>query len=416
MHIHLDPVGGAAGDMFAAAILDLRPDLEADLCAALRTAGFASIVDVARLDFSDGVLSGSQFEVTPANAERHDDHHRPYKAVVALFTDAEMPSNVRTRALDIFRVLGEAEASVHGKALDDVVFHEVGAWDSIADVMSAAWLIEAIGADSWSCAPIPIGGGRVQSAHGELALPAPATTILLQGFPMHDDGRKGERVTPTGAAILKQLQPRFETLDRPMTLLGAGQGFGTKKLHKMSNVLRALAFEAGPDVNSAAQTVAETIAVCEFEVDDQTPEDLAVGLDHLRAMDAVLDVVQMPVFAKKGRMAIHVRVLSAVSQVETVIAACLTQTSTLGVRWNSVQRTSLKREEFQSLADGQAIRVKQVIRPDNSVTCKAEMADLAHTANTHHERERLRRDAESSAATHGDDRSNGTSDKDVDND
>ena len=121
MHIHLDPVGGIAGDMFAAALLDLRPQLEAELRAALVTAGFTPTVSVAREPFNDGLLTGSRFTVTPSEPERQDRHRRRYSEVVALFTAAEMPAGVQARALDMFRLLGEAEASVHGIALQDVI-------------------------------------------------------------------------------------------------------------------------------------------------------------------------------------------------------------------------------------------------------------------------------------------------------
>lgn len=423
MHIHLDPVGGVAGDMFAAALLDLRPELESGLLTAMETAGFGSIVRVARESFNDGVLSGSRFDVTPAQSSDHNQGHshghshghsqnhshghshshghghRHYREIVALFGDAQMPDGVRARALDIFRVLGEAEAAVHDKALADVAFHEVGNWDSIADVMAAAWLIEALGVDSWSCSPVPIGGGRVQTAHGELAVPAPATTLLLRGFPMHDDGRPGERVTPTGAAILKHLQPSVEPLPMPMTLTATGSGFGTRKLRDMSNVLRALAFEASSA--TVANTRVESLEVCEFEVDDQTPEDLAVGVQHLRAIDGVLDVVQAPVYGKKGRMMVHIRVLSRPDSLDAVIAASLNQTSTLGVRHHSVQRTSLARDE--GVVAEHAVRFKQVTRPTGELTRKAEMDDLAKSNNSRATREQLRRKVESPHAAHDED-------------
>ena len=192
MHVHLQPTGGIAGDMFAAALLDAFPDLEAGLVEALARAGFQPIVDVAREDHDDGVLTGSRFRVTPNEPQHehhhhghdhgHDDahqhggghhhHHRHYPAVVRLFQDGDMPDGVRSRALDIFERLGKAEATVHGVPLEKVAFHEVGAWDSIADVFSAAWLVEAAGIVSWSCDSLPTGSGRVQTAHGELAVPA----------------------------------------------------------------------------------------------------------------------------------------------------------------------------------------------------------------------------------------------------
>lgn len=389
MHVHLDPVGGIAGDMFAAAMLDAWPALESELRDALERAGLTAIVSVAREPHDDGVLTGSRFRVTPTQAEQHGHHHRHYREVVELLHGADLPAGVRARALAMFRLLGEAEAKVHGSTLEQVSFHEVGAWDSIADVVSAAWLLDRVGVQSWSCAPLPMGGGRVHTAHGELAIPAPATTVLLQGFPLHDDGRPGERVTPTGAAILRHLEPDFAPRRAPMRLVGSGSGFGTRRLQGMSNVLRVLVFEV-----DAAGLRLERIAQCSFEVDDQTAEDLAVGLDRLRAMDAVLDVVQAPVHGKKGRVAMQVQVLARADAVDRVLAACLDETSTLGVRWQIVERTSLARSIDEVDAGGSRVRVKQVTRPDGRVTRKAEISDLAAAGGSRAAREDLRRAAE----------------------
>jgi len=392
MHVHLDPVGGIAGDMFAAAMLDAWPALESGLCDALERAGLTAIVSVAREPHDDGVLTGSRFRVTPSHAEQHDHHHRHYREVVELLQGADLPAGVRARALEMFRLLGEAEAKVHGRALEQVSFHEVGAWDSIADVVSAAWLLESTGVMSWSCAPLPMGGGRVRTAHGELALPAPATTVLLHGYPLHDDGRPGERVTPTGAAILRHLAPDFAPRRAPMRLVGSGSGFGTRRLEGMSNVLRVLVFEA-----DAAGLMRERIAQCSFEVDDQTPEDLAVGLERLRALDGVLDVTQVPVQGKKGRVAMQVQVLARADAVERVLSACLDETSTLGVRWQIVERASLARSIAEVDAGGSRVRVKRVTRPDGRVTRKAEMSDVAAGGGTRAARDELRRAAEAAA-------------------
>jgi uncharacterized protein (DUF111 family) len=307
---------------------------------------------------------------------------------------------VRERALAMFRLLGEAEAAVHGVALDAVSFHEVGAWDSIADVFSAAWLVEAAGVTSWSCTAIPLGGGRVRTAHGEMAVPTPATTRLLMGCPMHDDGRLGERVTPTGAAILRHLAPDFSAPMAPATLVASGSGFGTMRLDGMSNVLRVLAFEG-----AAAAAPREPVGVCAFEVDDQSPEDLAEGLDRLRAMDVVYDVIQMPAFGKKGRMGAQVQVLAVAAAADAVIAACLEQTTTLGVRWQVLERAVLARSSSGISVGGRSIRVKQAVRPGGDISRKAEMADVARASGSQVEREALRRAAEAAAAAregHGD--------------
>jgi len=389
MHGHLDPVGGIAGDMFAAAMIDAWPELERGLCAAFERAGLSAIVGVAREPHDDGVLTGSRFRVTPTHAEQHDHHHRHYRDVVELLRAAALADGVRARALDMFRLLGEAEARVHGTAIEQVAFHEVGAWDSIADMISAAWLLEHAGVHSWSCAPLPMGSGRVHSAHGELALPAPATTVLLQGWPLHDDGRPGERITPTGAAILRHLAPDFAPRRTPMRLVCSGSGFGTRRLEGISNVLRVLVFET-----DAAALVCERIARVEFEVDDQTPEDLAVGLERLRGVHAVLDVIQAPVYGKKGRVAMQVQVLARADALDAVLAACLDQTSTLGVRWQIVERASLARRIDDVDAAGQRVRVKQVMRPDGRVTRKAEMDDVAVSGGSRAAREDVRRTAE----------------------
>lgn len=389
MHAHLDPVGGIAGDMFAAAMLDAWPELERGLCAAFERAGLSAIVVVAREPHHDGVLTGSRFRVTPTHAEQHDHHHRHYRDVVELLRAAPLADGVRVRALEMFRLLGEAEARVHGTAIEQVAFHEVGAWDSIADMISAAWLLEHAGVHGWSCAPLPMGSGRVHTAHGELALPAPATTVLLQGWPLHDDGRPGERITPTGAAILRHLAPDFAPRRTPMRLARSGSGFGTRRLEGISNVLRVLVFET-----DAAALVHERIARFEFEVDDQTPEDLAVGLQRLRGVPAVLDVIQAPVYGKKGRVAMQVQVLARADALDAVLAACLDQTSTLGVRWQIVERASLARRIDDVDAAGQRVRVKQVMRPDGRVTRKAEMDDVAVGGGSRAAREDVRRSAE----------------------
>jgi uncharacterized protein (TIGR00299 family) protein len=389
MHIHLDPVGGIAGDMFAAAVLDAWPRLEEDLAATLARSRLDAIATVAREPGGDGVLTGSRFRVTPAEAERHDHVHRRYRDVVALVGDARLAPPVRARALDVFRLLGEAEAAVHGVALDEVTFHEVGAWDSIADVVSAAWLLEALGPCTWSCGPLPLGRGRVASAHGDLPLPAPATAHLLRGFALHDDGRDGERVTPTGAAILRHLAPNPTPGSGPRILARTGTGFGTRRLEGMSNVLRLLAFE-----EAGAGLLRERVAVCAFEVDDQTAEDLAVALERLRAVDGVLDVTQAPVHGKKGRIAARVQLLARPQALDAAVSACLDETTTLGVRWQVVERASLARDEERVATDGGAVAVKSATRPDGSVTRKAQMEDLARAGGGHAARQARRRTAE----------------------
>ena len=395
MHLHLDPVGGIAGDMFAAAVLDTFPALEEELRTTFDASGLGAYASVSRLDHEDGVQSGSRFVVEPrAEAETHA---REAAEIGRIIDGSGLDDGVRARATAIFSLLAEAESRVHDVPADAVRFHEVGGWDSIADVVSAAWLIEALGPSEWSCAPLPLGRGRVDTAHGTLPVPAPATVLLLEGMPVHDDGRPGERVTPTGAAILRHLAPSFAPLPGPLRLVRSGSGFGARRFEGMSNVLRLLAFEALAPENETN----DRVTVYGFEIDDQSPEDLAVALDRLRALDGVLDVVQVPVFAKKGRLGAQVQVLAHPGARARIIDEVFAQTTTLGVRWHEAKRQVLPRDEIQVDSDGGTVRVKRARRPGGGFTVKAEMDDVAALGVGRKARERVRYQAE--AAALGDD-------------
>ena len=150
----------------------------------------------------------------------------------------------------------------------------------------------------WSIGPLPIGRGLVKSAHGMLPVPAPATVKLLKGFTTFDDGETGERITPTGAAIIAFLNPSQEVRAEHLSLSGAGTGHGNRRLERRSNVLRCLMFE-----KTGASSDSDVVEILRCEIDDQTGEDLAIALDQLRAHESVLDVCQWPVMGKKGRLA-----------------------------------------------------------------------------------------------------------------
>lgn len=396
LHIHLDPVGGIAGDMFVAALLDARPDLADGVISAVRAAGLGGEVRIEHRPHRDDVLIGSRFLVTcpePERAHAEGHAHVHWRSLRERLAAAPLDPPVAARAIAIFGLLAEAEAGVHGVAVDDATFHEVGAWDSIADIVAAAYLVETIGAESWSVGSLPLGGGRVRCAHGELPVPAPATLRLLEGFAFHDDGRTGERVTPTGAAILKALAT--STGPGSGKLQKTGHGFGLRKLDGMSNVLRAVIFEMVPEAHAAlaAGRRSDEVAVLAFEIDDQTPEDLAIGLDRLRAQDGVLDLVQTPVSVKKGRLATSLRLLARPEAIDQVIDACFAETTTLGVRFHVERRAVLAREAVTS-DDG--IDVKLAKRPGGRITAKAESDDLVGIVG-HAPRENIRRSAETDA-------------------
>ncbi|MDD9993653.1 MAG: LarC family nickel insertion protein [Rhodospirillales bacterium] len=390
---HLDPVGGIAGDMFAAALLDARPDLSDGLQGALAGLNLPPSVDIAIDPHRDKALAGVRFNVEAPSDGGHG--HVRLAEVRARLEAARIEPAVRKRALAIFTLLAEAEGAVHGMDPAEVTFHEVGAWDATVDIVAAAHLIEAVGPARWSVGAIPLGSGRVRCAHGLLPVPAPAVVLLLRGLATHDDGIAGERVTPTGAAILKHLAPDPAPAKEPETLVGTGTGFGSRVLPGLSNVLRVLEFAP---VTPAVQQ--EQVAMLRFEIDDQTPEDLALGLDRLRARAGILDVLQWPAYGKKGRIVAAVQVLAEADALDAALDAVFDETTTLGVRWSRVARSALARETaWHSDALG-TVRVKRARRPAGTVTAKAELDDLAGSAG-HAAREERRRDAEAAALRRG---------------
>ncbi len=404
MELHLDLVGGLAGDMFIAALLDAFPQHESRVLQAVHALHDRHPVACSLHSCDDQVLRGRQFRVRqltsaatpiPFTTAHSAAKHSTWQSIRSQLLTSALAPGVRDHAIGIFLLLAKAEAFVHGVDTDAVEFHEIGAWDSVADIVGAAALIDAIGATRWSASAVPLGSGRVMTAHGLLPVPAPATAQLLIGLPTIDDGVADERVTPTGAAILRYLCPPSHPLARrasgERTLTGIGVGFGTRVLHGLSNHVRVLCFEPV----EATSLDYRRIELLEFEVDDQSGEDLATGLDRVRAHAGVLDVTQSAILGKKGRMAVHVQVLARPSLCEAVIDACFRETTTIGLRHQTVNGIGLKRAMTTATIDGQSLRVKVATRP-GGITAKAESDDvLAH--DCHARRVSLRARAELAA-------------------
>lgn len=404
MEIHLDPLGGWSGDMFAAALLDAFPEFWPEVEAAVAGLDLGPDAAVRLVPHRDHALTGHRFVVAGEPRHSHDHPHpgshghRRWSDIREMIAGAPIHRAVRDHATAIFRLLAGAEAEVHGVAEDEVTFHEVGAVDSIVDVVTAAQLIALAQAAAWSSAPLPLGSGRVRTQHGILPVPTPATALLLRDLPTLDDGVAGERVTPTGAAIARHLLLGEEAPSRaPRLLRRTGTGFGTRTMPDLSNCLRALVFEPASERPGGGEFAHRELGVVTFEVDDLSAEDLANGLDHVRALPGVHDVVQGVVFGKKGRVATQVQVLAAPEALERAIEACFTETTTIGLRFHTVRGAVLPRVAETVEVDGRGLRVKLVRRPDGVVTAKTEASDVA-SAPGHAARLRLRREGEDRCA------------------
>lgn len=398
--VHLDIVGGIAGDMFAAALASAFPEHGPELLAEV---GKLPAPPGSRIHFVAHESHGLRGQRFVAEAPAQGAHaHATHRQVRAQLSSAGLQREVCAHAIELFARLAHAEAEVHGVSADDVVFHEVGAWDSIVDFVAAAFFVAKLSPARWSWTPAPLGSGRVRTAHGVMPVPAPATVLLLKGLPVVDDGVAGERVTPTGAAILRYLADLSAEPGRahrePETIAAAGHGFGTRTLDGIPNMLRCVAFAPV----AAARTGEEEIATLHFEIDDQTAEDLALALDRIRDAPGVLDAMQVAVVGKKGRLGTQVQVLVRAEAIDEVAALCLSQTTTLGLRIATVRRRTLPR----SIVEAEGSRVKLARRPGGELTAKAEHADMARIPGDRASREKARERAEHSAleaARRGDD-------------
>jgi pyridinium-3,5-bisthiocarboxylic acid mononucleotide nickel chelatase len=406
MQIHLDPVGGVAGDMFVAAILNAYPELTPGLLEAINGLRLPELV-TCRIDtVDDGILAGSRFVVesedrasvhhhqhTHDSDGSHGHHHRHWSDIRELIEQANLSLTTKRHAIGIFGLLAEAEARVHGIPVANVAFHEVGAVDSIVDIVGAAFLVDALGAERWTTSPLPLGSGQVETAHGRLPIPAPAAALLLEGFTVSDDGIPGERVTPTGAAIVRYLCQPGEMQRRNGVLERSGVGLGTKRFSSISNVLRVISFQQKVRALSGYRE----LLVVEFEVDDQSAEELAAGLDRIRNDTAVFDVIQIPAIGKKGRQTSHIKILADPTKQEHVIGLCFQQTTTIGLRFHTSEAVALPRQTESVQIGDRNVRVKIVRRPGIGATAKAEADDLLLAGEGYNARAELKTKAEAQA-------------------
>lgn len=356
-HLHLDPLGGIAGDMFVAAMLDAFPDLTPP-CMADIAAVLPPDAGTARLErgMSRG-MSVLRFGLHGGHTNHHHqhDHHHAhdqdttYAALRDRIGAAALSEGAAHHACAILHLIALAEAAAHDLPLDKVHFHELADWDSLMDVVAAGSIIAALGDTTWSCAPLPLGGGTIRTAHGILPVPAPATTRILQDYDWIDDGISGERVTPTGAAIVAHVTGGRPITTHPGGRMGAtGMGAGTRDLPDRPNLLRVTAFKTAydPDHDQVVQLTCD--------LDDMTGEEIGAAIDRLRDMPGVLDLTLLSAQGKKSRPVTRIDLLCAPADERAIADAIFDQTSTLGLRRSLIDRLILRRGETVTRAGDRA--------------------------------------------------------------
>ena len=372
LHIHLDPIGGISGDMFISAMIDAEPSLKRKI--KIISSEIIKDINLSIKKLTNNHISGTKFNVDLLSKEHN--HHRSYKDIKILINKSFIDKKVKEIAINIFYILAKAESEVHGINIDKVSFHEIGAWDSIIDNIVSAFIINKFNTEynvTWSCGTIPIGSGTINSAHGTLSVPAPATALILKNFPVIDDGVKGERITPTGAAILSHIKPYPNIASANLgniKIYKQGIGLGSKDFKTIPNILRVLIFKES--ISPVRNTINEVISEINFDIDDQTPEDLALSLNTISKSNGVVDIIQHPTFGKKGRVSINIKILCRVENTEKIINQIFDETSTLGLRHSIKSRYILERE-IKKISH---FNIKESKRPSGKFTKKVESNDL----------------------------------------
>lgn len=384
-HIHLDLVGGIAGDMFIAANLDAHPELKDSLLADISALELNQTIEI--LKDKDHSIRGTRF-IVKSNSPIKYNFHRTQKEIHKLLMQSNLKPEVIDRAIKIFDLLIQAESKIHGIPIENVALHEAGADDSIIDVVGAAHIIDKLQVSSCSSSVLPIGSGTINCKHGVLPIPTPATVFLIEGFPTQFDGEKGERITPTGAAILRYLSPKFELNTEPMKIYRSGFGFGKNRFQSTVNALRIIYF------NTEMLQPSDNVGIIEFSIDDQTPEELAASIEHIRNLQGVFDVIQFPGFGKKGRLLTKIEIITHPMSLNDVIQECFVQTTTIGLRYRVSNRIKLERYSDNQHVEGKNIKLKCAERPNGSKTFKAEHDDLVKYGGNYSERSHLKKQVE----------------------
>lgn len=358
-HLFIEPFGGLAGDMFLAALLDLGdPRFTLD---DLRALAGSIVPEGARLDVEDvkrRSLRGLRLDVRTPESEHGP--HRGLSACLELIAAAGLPAAAAERAGRTMRCIAEAEARVHGIDVERVHFHEVGAVDALVDVCGAALALERLGSPRVHASPPITGSGTVHCAHGEMPVPAPGTAEILRGIPHVLGGGAGERLTPTGAALLATLVDSFEA---PPALEVAAVGYGAGSRDPEQGPPNLVRVQLGRSLGGRSNaTGVRTAWLLEFNVDDMSGEELGHLVGRLREGGA-LEVWTSALQMKKDRPGTLVSLLCRGEQRDGLEALTFAHSTTLGLRWTRTTRRECERRTLEVELFGHTLRVVRRLRP-----------------------------------------------------
>lgn len=363
--LYLDCSAGISGDMTVGALIDLGVPLHVIVDG-------VSLLGLSTESYTLHSAGTSRMGVTATHftvdaPDLH--HHRHYCDIREIISSSGLTEKVKELAQRIFLKLAEAEATVHGVPVDEVHFHEVGAVDSIVDIVGTAIGLDHLGVEEVAASPLPYGSGWVETAHGRLPVPAPATAQLMKGLKVTPDTVPGEWVTPTGAAIVAALSGNAQLPE--MKITAVGYGAGTKECLSRPNLLRAI---LGETVQQA-----DTVMVMETHIDDMNPEILGFLMERLFDAGA-LDVAFSPVQMKKNRPGIRLTVITENRKLHELSRLVLSESTAIGVRYYPVERLTLERRVEQCSTSLGPVLVKKVLLPDGSWRVNPEYGECRRIA------------------------------------
>ena len=381
--IRFDSIGGASGDLILSSLCALgvsHKELQRKL-GSLKAEPFELKVKAV----SDHGFSGKQLSVKIPHTHHHHDHHHCHEHhhrglgdILSMIRKSTLSPWVKDLSAKVFERLGKAEAKVHGTTIDKIHFHEVGALDSIVDIVGSCLALEMLNVKSISVGPLPLGYGTVQCAHGILPLPAPATVELLKGYPVIQIDEPFETVTPTGAALLMTWQDIIPALANPMTILKTALGFGHHSFNNRPNTLRATLLKT----LKADDSSHDECLVLECNLDDTIPE-LIGSLVHKLMENGALDTFTIPIQMKKQRPGTLLTVLCKPCDRDKLIEIIFTETTTFGIREHLTNRTVLERRHVEVKTPYGKIRIKIGTWKGRDITFSPEHADCVKCAGKH---------------------------------
>ncbi len=340
---YVDAFSGISGDMLVGALADAgAPEAAlAESLAALGTGATFTFEKTRRCG-----IGATKFGV----AAPHEHAHRHLSRILEMIERASLPPRVKQNASAVFRRLGEAEARVHQIDVERVHFHEVGAVDSICDIVGACLGFELLGVEEIHSSALNLGSGTVKMEHGVLPVPAPATAALVEGTPVYARGPEAELTTPTGAALVTTLAARFGAMPA-MRIATTGYGAGGHDFAEQPNVLRVLVGE------KTGASEATMVAVIEAHIDDSSPEVLGYAIERLLEAGA-LDAALAPLTMKKGRPGVLLRAIARPEDQEALAQLIFAETSTLGLRIYPAERRVEARQTVEVATPHGKVRVK----------------------------------------------------------